>query len=248
MAEILISELSRTTGFPSSTLRYYERVGILEPAGRTAGGYRVYDGAAVERLAFIGRAKRLGLDLDDVRDLIALWDDGACRPVQARLLTLLHEKIALLDAQIDEHARFRTQLAHVQRSLAPADAADRCGPGCGCDADLPEVVAVSMGRPDRDAPIVCSLGPAAAPERLREWQALLDRVEARRATPDGAVLRFPLDPDLLGALSTVAAKEVACCSFFTFTLSIDAHAAWLSVAAPADGVLLVRELFGPMDG
>jgi DNA-binding transcriptional MerR regulator len=249
MAEILISDLSRVTGFPSSTLRYYERVGLLEPAGRSAGGYRVYDDGAVERLAFIGRAKRLGLNLDEVRDLVALWDDGACRPVQARLLTLVDEKTALLDGQIDELARFRTQLGHVRRSLASVDAADRCGPGCGCDADLPEPVAVTIdrGRPDPAATVVCTLEGDAVPGRLREWDAVFDQVLERRATIDGVELRFARDPEVLASLAAVAAKEVACCSFFTFTLTIDAQAAWLAVAAPLDAAPLVRELFGAIN-
>ncbi len=183
MGNLLISELARESGFPSSTLRYYERVGLLEPAGRSAGGYRVYDDAAVERLAFISRAKRLGLELDDVRDLLALWDDGACRPVHARLQSLLDEKTALLDAQIDELGRFRTQLGHVRRSLASAEPDDRCGPGCGCDADLPDAVAVSIGRGAAGRP-TCRSSARSSPrrmrERLREWQAVFDRIETRR--------------------------------------------------------------------
>jgi hypothetical protein len=98
-----------------------------------------------------------------------------------------------------------------------------------------------------EIPIACSLETEQVPERLREWGAVFARVEARRPTPDGIDLRFPLDPDVLGELAAVAAKEVACCSFFTFTLTIDASAAWLAVAAPADAVPLVRELFGPVD-
>jgi hypothetical protein len=61
-------------------------------------------------------------------------------------------------------------------------------------------------------------------------------------------LRLPSEPDVLAALAAVATKEVACCAFFTFTITIDAHAAWLSVSAPPDGVPLVREVFGAVDG
>src|SRR5262249_16086989 len=117
MASVSISELSKATGFPSSALRYYVRIGLLSPVGRSSGGYRLYDERSVERLTFIARAKRLGLNLDEITDLVALWEDGPCAPVHARLQALLDEKIELLDSQIDELARFRAQLAHVQRSL-----------------------------------------------------------------------------------------------------------------------------------
>jgi hypothetical protein len=104
-----------------------------------------------------------------------------------------------------------------------------------------------MDRP-KNTPIACTLEGDALPERLREWQAVFEHVETRRATPDGVTLRFPSDPDVLAAVSAVAAKEVACCSFFTFTLTIDAQVAWLSVGAPADAVPLVRTLFSAVDG
>jgi hypothetical protein len=56
-----ISELAERTGFSASALRFYEQAGLLSASERSAGGYRLYDQAAVERLAFIARAKQLGL-------------------------------------------------------------------------------------------------------------------------------------------------------------------------------------------
>lgn len=55
-----ISQLAERSGVPATTLRFYEGAGLL-PADRTPAGYRSYDEDAVERLAFIGAAKRLGL-------------------------------------------------------------------------------------------------------------------------------------------------------------------------------------------
>jgi len=245
--ELLITELSRTSGVPSSALRYYERVGLLAPVGRSGGGYRLYDDRAVDRLAFIGRAKRLGLSLDEIGDLVELWENGPCAPVQTRLSALVDEKVAGLDAQIDELGRFRAQLTHVQRSLESVDAsADRCGPGCGCDADLfePTATPVAIGR----APaIACTLAAEAMPARLDEWNTVFDRVEAREHTADGIRLRFPCDAALLGTLGDLAAREVECCSFFTFTLTIAPAAAWFAVSAPPEARGLVRDLFGARD-
>src|SRR6266446_971373 len=54
MAHVAITELSKATGFPSSALRYYERIGLLSPVGRSSGGYRLYDARAA--LADVRRA------------------------------------------------------------------------------------------------------------------------------------------------------------------------------------------------
>jgi hypothetical protein len=98
-----------------------------------------------------------------------------------------------------------------------------------------------------DPPVACTLQPEDLPDRVREWQRVLRHAEERRTIPDGIELRFPRDPELVASLAELATKEVACCAFFSFTLSIDANAAWISVAAPVDGVPLVRALFGAND-
>ena len=256
MAEVMISELSKVTGFPSSALRYYERIGLLSPVGRSAGGYRLYDERAVERLTFISRAKRLGLNLDEIIELVGLWEDGPCGPVQARLQALVDDKVNFLDAQIDELGRFRAQLEHVQRSLETAEPPDQCGPGCGCDTDLPaeSVVPISFGRRDEQllpvgsaVTISCTLAASEAADREREWRSVIARAETREAVPNGLSLHFPRDAELLGSLATLTAREVECCSFFTFTLTLDARAACLTVTAPAAAVPLVTDLFGPVD-
>lgn len=69
-----ISQLAQRSGVPATTLRFYESVGLL-PAERTESGYRVYGEQAVDRLAFIGTAKQLGLPLDALPDR-----SGPCDP------------------------------------------------------------------------------------------------------------------------------------------------------------------------
>src|SRR5690348_13653606 len=99
--------------------------------------------------------------------------------------------------------------------------------------------------PQTAAPaIACTLGAGAVDVRLDEWQTLLALVEERRPAEHGMQLRFPLDADVLAAVARLTTLEVECCAFFTFTLAIDAHAAWLDVAAPPDAVPLVTNLFG----
>jgi hypothetical protein len=60
MSTYTIGQVAARTGFSASTLRFYEHHGLLEPAGRTAAGYRLYDDTSLARLAFIDRAKQLG--------------------------------------------------------------------------------------------------------------------------------------------------------------------------------------------
>lgn len=77
-ATLLISELAARSGFSASALRYYEQVGLLSAAERTRGGYRLYEESALSRLRFIDRAKSLGLPLEEIRELVAVWDGGLC--------------------------------------------------------------------------------------------------------------------------------------------------------------------------
>lgn len=65
-------------GIGLETVRYYERIGLLEEPMRTTSGYRVYGPEDLSRLMFIKRAKALGFSLDDIRELIALKVDKGC--------------------------------------------------------------------------------------------------------------------------------------------------------------------------
>lgn len=79
-----IGVLSSRSGVNVETIRYYERIGLLAKPRRTAGGYRLYRLADIERLAFIRRTRDLGFSLDDVRRLLDLADgkSRSCRRVR----------------------------------------------------------------------------------------------------------------------------------------------------------------------
>ncbi len=99
MGQPFIGTLARQAGVPIQTIRYYEQMGLLAKARRTASGYRLYRPEALERLQFIKKAKSLGLRLENVREILDLTDRGRCpcghvqRLLQARLQEL-REKIA----------------------------------------------------------------------------------------------------------------------------------------------------------
>ncbi len=73
---MLIGEVARRSGVSAKTLRYYEDIGLVAPASRTPAGYREFDEAVLERLAFIRSAQALGLSLGEIRSVVALRDNG----------------------------------------------------------------------------------------------------------------------------------------------------------------------------
>ncbi|MBI2321611.1 MAG: heavy metal-responsive transcriptional regulator [Chloroflexi bacterium] len=109
---LTIGELGRRVGVPAKTVRYYDLVGLLRPAGRTPAGYRVYGEREVARLAFIRKAKRVGLSLDAIADILALYDQGE-RPCQ-EVCAAIERKIAQLDRQIAELLALRDDLTRLR--------------------------------------------------------------------------------------------------------------------------------------
>lgn len=236
--EYRISELARRSGFSSSTLRYYETVGLLPEPDRTDAGYRVYDDEALERLRFIAWAKTMGLALDDIAGLVGLWADGPCSTVQGRLREVLDGKATEVRSRVADLSAFAAQLDHLRATLDAVEPAVRCGPGCGCDAEL-------RPSPPLAAPATCTLSPVDASDRSSAWVELLGRGVERERTPAGGHVRLPQDPAIAARAAELAVREVDCCAFFSFALTVEAGGVWLDVTAPAEGRDLLDSLFGP---
>ncbi len=79
-----IGKLAKTTGVPVSTIRYYERAGLIDAPSRSDGNYRIYSQDAVERLRFIRASQAMGFTLEDIATLLKLHDgeDHLCDQVQ----------------------------------------------------------------------------------------------------------------------------------------------------------------------
>ena len=101
MSHAFIGAVAKQAGVPIKTIRYYEDVGLLPKATRTAAGYRLYSSDTVDRLQFIKKAQNLGLRLADIREILELADRGRCpcghvqRLLKARLGEL-REKMAAM--------------------------------------------------------------------------------------------------------------------------------------------------------
>lgn len=126
-----ITQLAARTGFPPDTIRYYERTGLLPAPARTTGDHRRYGDAAVDRLRFIRGAKRLGLRLDDIADLLAVRDTGRCPCEPAA--GLLQRRLAEIDAELARLTDLRGQLAGMLTGLPGPDCPDPV-PGTWCPA------------------------------------------------------------------------------------------------------------------
>ena len=89
-----IGELATASGLTRDALRYYERQGLLPRSRRTSGGFREYDGRAVDRIRFIKQAQAHGLTLREIRDLVSHESDAGrtrCRHVRDLLAHKLEE-------------------------------------------------------------------------------------------------------------------------------------------------------------
>ena len=109
----------------TSTVRYYERIGLLAVPARTASGYRDYDEDAAARLLFITRARRMGLSCEQITALLPIWDGTNCGAAQERVGQLIDEKQAEIAERIAELEQFAAQLDAVRAALEAASAAAR---------------------------------------------------------------------------------------------------------------------------
>lgn len=105
--EFTISQLARAAEIPTTTVRYYERIGLVEPENRSAGNYRLYSHESLRRLKFIRAAQAIGFTLDDVR---ALLGEGGSVPCCGDVQQLIEERLAEIDQRLKD-------LRHVQRVL-----------------------------------------------------------------------------------------------------------------------------------
>ena len=114
-----IGGLARKLGLTPDAIRFYERNALLEPAPRTAGGFRRYEQADVETLEFIQRVKSLGFRLSEIRGLLQLRGNGLqpCAPVRRRLQAKLSDvRQKLRDLRHLEH-ELRLALRRCDREL-----------------------------------------------------------------------------------------------------------------------------------
>ena len=113
---VTITELADELGLASDTLRFYERSGLIPSAGRTPGGYRLYDVGTADRVRFIKAAQRSGLRLREIAELLSIMDTGNC-PC-GHTAELVDRRIAEVDDELGRLATLRENLVALQRESA----------------------------------------------------------------------------------------------------------------------------------
>jgi MerR family copper efflux transcriptional regulator len=106
-----IGTAAQHSGVPAKTIRYYESVGLIQPADRTASGYRVYGKQDVETLRFVQRARSLGFSVEEVGNLLALWRDRSRSSAEVKALA--RHRVEDIDRKITELTEMRETLLHL---------------------------------------------------------------------------------------------------------------------------------------
>lgn len=95
-----IGETSKASGVSAKMIRHYESIGLIGEAQRTDAGYRVYGPRDVQVLQFIHRSRELGFALEQIKTLLALWQDKQRASKDVRAMAKQH--IAELDKKIND--------------------------------------------------------------------------------------------------------------------------------------------------
>lgn len=121
---LTVGSVAKLADVLPTTVRFYERAGVVRPVSRTAANYRVYPADAVARIRFTRRAQALGFTLREVKELLALRSEGArsCAPVR----TAANAKIADIQNRIRSLQRMSRALTRLEEEC------DQHTPATGC--------------------------------------------------------------------------------------------------------------------
>ena len=105
---LLIGQIAEQSSIPIRTIRYYEDLGLLKSASRTEGGFRQFSPDALTRLSFIKRAQKLGLSLEEIKEILDVYDHGdlPCDEIKEKL----EDKVLQIDRQIQQLLTLRSEL------------------------------------------------------------------------------------------------------------------------------------------
>lgn len=103
-----VSELARLLAVNADTIRYYTRIGLVQPVRDAGNGYKIYSSRDRSRLEFILSARRLGFSVADIRQILEVSDQGEAPCPLVR--KLMQQRLKKLDAQLHELALLRSRM------------------------------------------------------------------------------------------------------------------------------------------
>jgi DNA-binding transcriptional MerR regulator len=108
-----IGKAPKVAGVCVDTIRFYQKLGLIKIAGRSAGGYRLFDGQQIRDLTFVRHAQELGFSLNEVKELLALRQKHhVCSEVQS----ILKRKLGDVREKINSLSRLEADLATAFRN------------------------------------------------------------------------------------------------------------------------------------
>ena len=117
-----IGEAAAASGISERMIRHYEKIGLLDPAPRRDSGYRDYDERDLHTLRFVARARDLGFPIDEIKKLLALWNDRSRASSDVKALALA--RAAELKRKERELHEMRRSLEHLAKSCHGDDRPD----------------------------------------------------------------------------------------------------------------------------
>jgi len=106
-----IGEAAKASGVSAKMIRHYESVGLFPQATRTDSGYRQYTDKEIGTLRFIRQSRDLGFSIEQIRELLGLWQNRRRSSRQVKALAQAH--IEELDAKLKELQAMKATLAHL---------------------------------------------------------------------------------------------------------------------------------------
>lgn len=111
-----IGQAAKASGVTAKMIRYYESIALIKAGQRTDSGYRIYGDSDVHTLRFIKRARTLGFSLEQIKDLLSLWQDPARASADVKAIAQAH--VEELQQRIRELEEMRDTLHHLAHTCA----------------------------------------------------------------------------------------------------------------------------------
>ncbi len=118
-----IRDVAKKTGLTSKTIRFYEEKALITAPIRSDNGYRHYSARHVEELTLLRQARQVGFNLDECRELVALFNDPARHSADVKARTL--QKVAEIERHISELGEMRQRLLTLAEQC-PGDEGAEC--------------------------------------------------------------------------------------------------------------------------